>query len=182
MAWIEVEPDFKKEDVKSILQGLPFDNALNILSNLDTKTSVIIKKDAQDKAYEYVSSIRVESGGLLIGRVFDVNLMKDIVLIEDCVFSDDSDGTPVSLKMNSSLWTKAKSFINEKQFVVGWFHSHPNLGAYFSGTDRATQNAFFRENFHIGWCIDPIRKENAWFYGQNSIELNDETILRLNYV
>ncbi len=42
--------------------------------------------------------------------------------------------------------------------VVGWYHSHPNLGAFFSGTDRATQRAFFNRPYSVGLVVDPVRR------------------------
>ena len=56
--------------------------------------------------------------------------------------------------------------------VVGWYHSHPNRGAFFSGTDRRTQRALFTQSYSIGLVIDPVRGEEAWFWGPDSIPLS----------
>jgi proteasome lid subunit RPN8/RPN11 len=183
MAWKELEPDFKKYAPNILLERLPFDQSINLISMIGKDITVILKESASKKAFEYVSSIKVESGGLLIGKVFELNdEIKPIVLIEDCVPSSESKGTSVSLKMDSSVWAAANKMINSDQFVVGWFHSHPNLGAFFSGTDRGTQKSFFREDYHLGWVIDPIRLEEAWFSGQDSLDIKENSILRTNYV
>jgi proteasome lid subunit RPN8/RPN11 len=53
--------------------------------------------------------------------------------------------------------------------VVGWYHSHPGLGAFFSHTDRRTQQAFFAHAYSVGWVVDPLRGESAWFVGPRSL-------------
>ena len=76
---------------------------------------------------------------------------------------------------------KRQALKRSNQFVVGWFHSHPNLGAFFSGTDRRTQAAFFSERYKLGWVIDPIRTEEAWFIGPNSNELSQSMVVGGNF-
>ncbi|MCG3201208.1 MAG: hypothetical protein NFCOHLIN_01074 [Gammaproteobacteria bacterium] len=61
--------------------------------------------------------------------------------------------------------------------VVGWFHSHPNLGAFFSGTDRSTQRKFFGHEYSLGYVIDPIRDEHAYFLGADSEEIGSDTVV-----
>jgi proteasome lid subunit RPN8/RPN11 len=178
MAWKELEPDFKKIHPSSLWGRLDFDKTINVISSLGDDLVVILNRSTKYKAYDFVSSIRVESGGILIGKVFDLGSeFKPIVIIEDCIPSFESEGTSVSLKMDSTIWSKVNASITKDQFVVGWFHSHPNLGAFFSGTDRATQRNFFREDYQIGWVIDPIRKEEAWFYGKDSVEISATSII-----
>jgi proteasome lid subunit RPN8/RPN11 len=65
------------------------------------------------------------------------------------------------------------------EVVVGWFHSHPDLGAFFSGTDRRTQAGFFHHPFSLGWVVDPVRGEQAWFCGPHSVELQAADVLAL---
>ncbi|MCY1311905.1 hypothetical protein D9M70_622700 [compost metagenome] len=60
--------------------------------------------------------------------------------------------------------------------MVGWYHSHPNLGAFFSGVDRKTQKDFFNSNYNLGLVIDPIRNEEKWFISSESIEVNPNCV------
>jgi len=61
--------------------------------------------------------------------------------------------------------------------TVGWYHSHPDLGAFFSQTDRATQRAFFNAPYSVALVIDPIRNEEAWFVGAESSRLSHYAIV-----
>jgi proteasome lid subunit RPN8/RPN11 len=63
--------------------------------------------------------------------------------------------------------------------VVGWFHSHPDIGAFFSGTDRRTQAAFFAQAFSVGWVIDPVRGEEAWFLGADARDVVQSRVFTL---
>ena len=69
----------------------------------------------------------------------------------------------------------------EKELVVGWYHSHPNLGAFFSGTDRYNQKANFNSFFHVGVVIDPVRDEKAAFTGQDSTEVRSDCFIVGNF-
>ena len=63
--------------------------------------------------------------------------------------------------------------------VIGWYHSHPDLGAFFSATDRHTQSAFFPHPYSLGWVLDPIRNEQAWFIGASSDQLEPDRCVTL---
>jgi proteasome lid subunit RPN8/RPN11 len=78
--------------------------------------------------------------------------------------------------MNSNVWERARESA-EGATIVGWYHSHPDLGVFFSGTDRKTQRAFFNQPHSIGLVIDPIRLQEKWFIGPDSVELHDVQIL-----
>ena len=61
--------------------------------------------------------------------------------------------------------------------VVGWYHSHPDLGVSFSGTDRATQRVFFNRTYSVGLVVDPVRGEEAWFIGPDSVPLKTGSVV-----
>jgi proteasome lid subunit RPN8/RPN11 len=124
----------------------------------------------------------IEMGGLLIGSVHTVADTDTgfVVAVEDTARADWFDGTGVSLKMDSAVWEAARARLKEGQSVIGWYHSHPNLGAFFSGTDRRTQKAFFAHPHALGLVIDPVRCEEKWFIGPDSLELMPRQILSLD--
>lgn len=88
----------------------------------------------------------------------------------------DATGSSISLRMEASVWESARQEIqrlqdanNQKDLrVVGWYHSHPGIGAFFSQTDRETQASFFNHPYSVGWVIDPADGDNAWFFGPES--------------
>jgi proteasome lid subunit RPN8/RPN11 len=54
--------------------------------------------------------------------------------------------------------------------MVGWFHTHPNLGVFYSGDDVVVHSAAFTLPWHVGLVVDPVRKE-ACFFGWENDEL-----------
>ena len=47
--------------------------------------------------------------------------------------------------------------------VIGWWHSHINIGCFLSPTDIHTQECFFPESYQIALVVDPIRGEYEFF-------------------
>jgi hypothetical protein len=89
------------------------------------------------------------------------------------------EGTEYSLRLHAGVWDAARAMLQPGEVVVGWFHSHPDLGAFFSATDRRTQAGFFPHPFSLGWVVDPVRSEQAWFCGPCSVEMQAADVLAL---
>jgi len=119
-----------------------------------------------------------EQGGLLVGEVFvsdqfeltDPKAMNATraVAVTRAVPALEFASSAISLRMESGVWERARTERQSREMVVGWYHSHPGLGAFFSATDRRTQAAFFPHPYSVGWVIDPLRAEEAWFIGPDS--------------
>ncbi len=124
---------------------------------------------------------RLEQGGLLLGIPYgEPGNTGEPVAIEviAAVAADDASGTGYSLRMAAAVWSAANARLHDLRVqrgggtddcrVVGWYHSHPGLGAFFSATDCATQRAFFHHPWSIGWVIDPSDDTHACFIGADS--------------
>ena len=142
---------------------------------------VAFQEDVEKSISDHVGSIKTELGGLLIGKVYMLPEPQSnrIALIEitNSISSEVYESTRVSLKMDTDLWNKARDHLDESSIVVGWYHSHPDLGAFFSGTDRRNQAAAFHHSYSLGLVVDPIRNEKKWFIGPNSLEVPEARII-----
>jgi hypothetical protein len=135
---------------------------------------VLLAADAFRAAWDHVVGSPLERGGLLLGEPLLVDAgdaAVAAVFVRTAVPGADGDATGYSLRLRPGVWDAARAMLAPDEIVVGWFHSHPDLGAFFSGTDRRTQADFFRHAFSVGWVIDPLRREQAWFVGPQSREL-----------
>jgi proteasome lid subunit RPN8/RPN11 len=133
---------------------------------------VALQKSAWATAFRSVQGNPLEQGGLLLGTAWaGADERVCVVQIRAAVHSAQSEASPVSLSMPTEVWSAAREQLLEGETVVGWYHSHPNIGAFFSGTDRRTQAAFFNHAHSLGWVMDPVRREQAWFAGAESVEL-----------
>ena len=125
----------------------------------------------------HLAGAPVELGGLLVGRAWSLapeDPAEPVALlrVEEAVPSRDSDSTARTLRMDVELWSRAQDAAARRGgTILGWYHSHPDLGAFFSPTDRRTQAAAFRNPWSLGLVIDPVRGEERWFLGPHCREL-----------
>ena len=138
---------------------------------------VLITDDVHRRVLSQLRRQPVEDGGLLIGIPYHLpQRPADVALIEvlDAVPAPSTSGTMVSLRMDGEVWSAANRRLDVLRErlpflrIVGWYHSHPGFGAFFSDTDRRTQAAFFREAYGVGWCVDPSDDSHACFIGAAS--------------
>jgi proteasome lid subunit RPN8/RPN11 len=143
---------------------------------------VTVAPKAYAQAMEHLTNEDLEQGGLLIGKAWtNPQNSTQIAHVEilEAIPSFNDQATAYSLKMSTEVWaTTQQRMANLAQAdlrIVGWFHSHPHLGAFFSATDRATQAGFFNQPYSIGWVIDPFTQDadqhQAFFLGPNSVQL-----------
>jgi len=179
IAWNEQKPDFFHRPIIDLVSQLPFIAACAVLLNDGKSPKVVVNRRTMDSICSHVSERSVEMGGLLIGSVYTLAdaVDKFVIAISDHARSVEYDSTGVSLRMDTPVWDNARLKSKDGRSVIGWYHSHPNLGAFFSGTDRRTQRAFFNHPHCLGLVIDPIRSEEKWFIGQDSDELGTHQIL-----
>lgn len=128
----------------------------------------------------HLDASRAELGGLLVGQAYgglNGKAEPQIVAVNRSVESKAFDSTGVSLRMETAVWDLARPLLGPGAAIVGWYHSHPDLGAFFSDTDRTTQRSFFRQAFSVGIVIDPVRKQLRAYLGPDSTEIPAENVM-----
>lgn len=144
---------------------------------------VAIERAAIESAWQHLAASRLERGGLLLGCPLHAGNGAQspvaLVYVRAAVPGLQDDGTEYSLRLHAGVWDAARASLQPGEVVVGWFHSHPDLGAFFSGTDRRTQAGFFQHPFSLGWVVDPVRGEQAWFCGPASLQVPPREVLAL---
>jgi|TARA_B100001964_G_C14113229_1_gene544856 proteasome lid subunit RPN8/RPN11 len=179
MKWNDVEPDISEVCINELTTGWSAIDVVSLVSTTKETPFVILPDHVREKIINHLQSKNVELGGLLVGSVISIDDLNDgliAIVIKESVASHDFDSTSVSLSMNPTVWQSANQIGNAKTFVVGWYHSHPSLGAFFSGVDRKTQKDFFNSAYNLGLVIDPIRNEEKWFIGGESIAVNSSNV------
>jgi proteasome lid subunit RPN8/RPN11 len=176
IVWREQQPDFFRRPLDDLLRRIPFTIACAIVFG---PVKIVVPRKVLQGIFEHLREQLVEMGGLLIGSVHEDVGVADrfVVSVADYVRSVNYDGTSVSLRMGTDVWERARSKATDGQVVIGWYHSHPNLGVFFSGTDRRTQRAFFNNSHSLGLVVDPVRDQEMWFIGGDSAELEPGQIL-----
>jgi proteasome lid subunit RPN8/RPN11 len=172
LRWTELEPALPLQPVANLLGRLP-----QLVSLLEGPAPrLLIARAAREAVLAHLAANRFEQGGLLLGEVFvpdgpDSRTTPRAVLINRSVEATDFSASAVALRMGSTLWDRARQVQCPREIVVGWYHSHPGLGAFFSGTDRRTQRAFFAQAYSVGWVVDPVEGTEAWFMGADSVPM-----------
>lgn len=172
ISWVEQEPDFRIRSLEALLPRLGFSIAASLWSRSADRLLILVDRLVRERIESHLNSRTIEQGGLLLGGVYRASVHSPmIVTVEDAIAAADAIGTGVSLTMASKVWEDARARSTLQRTVIGWYHSHPDLGAFFSGTDRNTQRAFFGNAHSVGLVSDPVRKEEKWFSGPESVEV-----------
>jgi len=103
------------------------------------------------------AGVPMEVMGLMLGEFID-----DYTVRVVDVFSMPQSGNSVSVEAVDPVFqTKMLDMLKQTgrpEMVVGWYHSHPGFGCWFSGTDINTQQSFEQLNPRaVGVVVDPIQ-------------------------
>jgi len=113
---------------------------------------VSILKPINDRIIRDSRATDNEIIGLLIGR-----LEKDVIIIEDAV-SGEFSSEPTRVQLSPSTLAKIADDIvsgRVKGNIIGWYHSHPIGGLFFSDTDVETQKIFQQfSRLTVGMVVD----------------------------
>jgi proteasome lid subunit RPN8/RPN11 len=137
-----------------------------------TAATFAIRRSVQRDIQAHARSKPVEIGGILVGEAYvDPITGHFLVDVVGSLPAIGAHGTGTYFKFTSEAWDYIS---NERArrypdlVTVGWYHSHPGLGVFYSATDRASQEAFFHHPWNIGLVIDPVSNEIGAFVGRNS--------------
>ena len=118
------------------------------------------------------SNLHTELGGALLGRAYRSS-GQVYVSVAAAVPAVSADHGPLHFTFNADTWTQLR-LDREKHYpdleIVGWFHTHPNLGVFYSADDVVVHSAAFTLPWHVGLVVDPVRNE-ACFFGWEDAEL-----------
>jgi len=124
----------------------------------DTAEQVYISSLALLKMLKHGrAGVPMEVMGLMLGEFIDDYTVRCVD-----VFSMPQSGNSVSVEAVDPVFqTKMLDMLKQTgrpEMVVGWYHSHPGMGCWFSGTDINTQQSFEQLNPRaVGVVIDPIQ-------------------------
>ena len=103
------------------------------------------------------AGIPMEVMGLMLGEFID-NYTIQVV----DVFAMPQSGTGVAVEdIDPVFQSQMLDMLNQvgrTEIVVGWYHSHPGLGAWLSSVDQNTHNSF--QQLHkraVALVVDPVQ-------------------------
>lgn len=127
---------------------------------------VIISQQAIAQVDEHASSnLRTELGGALLGKAYRYE-DKVFVEIRAALTAVSADHGPVHFTFNADTWAQFQHDRAEQYpdlDIVGWFHTHPALGVFYSSDDVVVHAAAFTLPWHVGLVVDPDSQEAGFF-------------------
>jgi len=118
---------------------------------------------------------RVEQGGILLGHAFrDTEKNLTYAIAEQAIPGRLAIGNAAYLEVTHETWKEMLDDVDRlgaQLQVIGWYHTHPNdLAVFMSGTDRATQERLFGNDWQFAIVLNPHKQIWRAFYGANSCE------------
>jgi proteasome lid subunit RPN8/RPN11 len=126
----------------------------------------------EDSAHEQMwadatRDVTREHGGIMMGEAFQDVGGRYCVVVRAAIAAFESKGSPTHLQFRAESWQPVwdRLHLNPGLKIVGWYHTHPRLGVFLSGTDLRTQRLYFSAPWQIAVVIDPASREIGYFFG-----------------
>jgi proteasome lid subunit RPN8/RPN11 len=88
-----------------------------------------------------------------------------------------SDHGPVHFTFTADSWSQLHAERSQRypdMDIVGWYHTHPNLGVFYSADDVVVHKAAFVMPWQVGLVYDPVRGEGCLIGWQRQDSLASE--------
>lgn len=127
---------------------------------------VLITPDALEeiRAHSH-SQTASELGGVLLGQAYEHN-GEQYVEVTAALPAPSEDRGPYHFTFNADVWAhvnRERDAQHPALQIVGWFHTHPGLGVFFSADDVVVHSAAFAMPWHVALVVDPVRQDAAFF-------------------
>jgi len=112
-----------------------------------------------------ISNLRSELGGVLLGHAYRDGEQLLVEVIAALPARNDDHG-PIHFTFTADAWSQIHSERAQKYpdlEIVGWFHTHPGLGVFYSSDDVVVHTAAFTLPWHVGLVVDPLGNEASYF-------------------
>jgi proteasome lid subunit RPN8/RPN11 len=127
---------------------------------------------------ESVAALPNETGGFLLGEVgWDERQQHWVVHVEDAVAVQPASQTPVHFTFTWRDVDRVRGLREERgKALVGWYHSHPDVGVFLSETDLdKTHRVLFSEPFQLALVYDPVRGRAGYFFWEGPQAIDSGT-------
>ena len=105
-----------------------------------------------------------EVGGLLLGGLhWD---QSEYIEIRQFAPAFDARSQAASLTFTHQTWARLTRDVDAQfsgEVILGWHHTHPNLGVFLSTYDRFIHRHFFSEPWQVALVVDPRRQQFGFF-------------------
>ena len=162
--WEELAPLVPEVcDLSSVLSVRDF----QALQALPPGLAVAVNADVLAASMAHAESSPDEIMGLLRGRVLhDVQTDRTVTLVLESQPLHAAQGSHTRVLASAESWHAAWPHMRDDLPIIGWYHSHPGFGIFFSGTDRQSQRNYLSQPWQVGLVVDPTSGEAGVFLGR----------------
>ena len=141
-------------------------------NDLHPLVSVFMTQQAYSRICVHsVSDMKNEVGGILIGQWCTDENQEQFIVIEHALPARYTRQGSVYLTFTQQSLVDIHDQIdanykNEK--IVGWYHTHPNMGVFLSHYDTWLHSNFFPEPWQVALVVEPVSSTAGFFVRQKS--------------
>lgn len=110
-----------------------------------------------------------ECAGVIVGHPFRAPGGETVfVIVTEAVPLAAIQASHVHVKITPEASAQARHFVEQHfpgQRLVGWYHSHPDLGVFLSADDSVITQSIYNAQWHLALVLDPVRNELGLFRG-----------------
>lgn len=177
---IKLQPKRKNQFLK--VKEPPFDDSFLwpcrlLRENLPLKIYYTIKANIELSLHSS-SNLKQEVGGILVGHVYE-SLEEEMtfVVITDSIIGQFTVESAIQLNFTHETWIqiqeeKEKCYPDKE--IVGWYHTHPNLGIFLSQQDLFIHENFFKEPWQVALVLDPVARKGGFFQWEKGKKLHNK--------
>lgn len=135
---------------------------------------ISIRADALQAAQAHAQEDMLhEVGGILLGDFHITSKGERFTRIVGIVRAKKAKQMRASLNFTPEAWADVWRLIDgDDEYgsddtpwkMVGWYHTHPNFGIFFSGADHTVHDPHFTHPCHVALVIDPIQNAHGFFF------------------
>ncbi len=112
-----------------------------------------------------------EVGGVLLGGIWRSRLGL-VTAMAEAVPAVRTEAGRGHITFSHDSWEEIYSYLDSLAAnlqIVGWYHTHPGFGVFFSHHDSFIQQNFFSQPGQLGVVVDPVNKAVAGFCWQGQL-------------
>ncbi len=109
--------------------------------------------------------VRHERGGFLLGGFYIDE--SPYVEVEHFLPAADTRSRATSLTFTHETWARVNRVVSKcypQSRIIGWQHTHPDLGVFLSEYDRFIHRHFFSAEWQIALVVDPVSREIGFYH------------------
>jgi proteasome lid subunit RPN8/RPN11 len=141
--------------------------------------AILVSQEVMQRVNRLVGvTLEREIGGFLLGNRYRCpNSQREYVIIDQYSAAQFTESTGVSLAFTKEAWAQMDDELSGKfrgKKLVGWYHSHPNMGIFLSRWDVELHDGRFPADWMSALVIEP-GKHDAGFFARRGGRLDPRT-------